>query len=159
MQLRNESLREIQILNTYILDFSDTLWRYRAFNSMEQRSVYKEIDFVRLKEIQVSTCTTIDVCDLIFRFYRGKHKQMNKNWAKIYTVFTILFFFEQVEKPNFSLSLHGHQALIGFVDSFLQQVAFCHRLYWVHPRVSTQSQSCHSKEIWIWLLLVAEEEY
>ena len=54
LQLRNESLREIQTLNTYILDFSDTLWRYRAFNSMEQRSVYKEIDLVRLKEIQVS---------------------------------------------------------------------------------------------------------
>ena len=47
-------------------------------------------------------------------------------------------FFKQVEKPNFALSLHGHQALIGFVHSFLKQVAF---YFWVALCYSSPSEN------------------
>ena len=54
--MQGRSLQEITLFNTYILDLSDTLWRYRAFNASTQnaKSVYRLIDFVQEQAIQVN---------------------------------------------------------------------------------------------------------
>lgn len=57
LQMRQLCLKDIGRLNSFILDFSDTFWRYKAFNPTDKNSVFFPISCTQLEAIRVRCFT------------------------------------------------------------------------------------------------------